>query len=178
MEENNERIIDKRQKLILSSDRENNYNRNFINLQPSGYLIMDSVNNPFFPLDTFKVDDANFNLPRIRKEFHGLYGGNPNDLFLPWHYTVETINRTVYVINTRPWNYKNIIEGYEKRISVMIIGDSNQDIYTMDFYKTIANFIVNPLRFVSSLKMLNQRKDFDFKTGKNFNKEMLFKWIV
>jgi len=170
--------FDSNNKPILTSDRENNFNRSFTIRKPKGYIIMDTYNNPFFSLDTFKVDNSDFNLPRIKKDFHYMYGGKPNDLFLPWHYTVDVVNQTPYIINTRPLTYKNIIPNYEEHISIMIIGDSNQDIYTMEYYKAIANIIINPLRYISSLNLLNQRKDFEFKTGKNFDKNSLFKWII
>ena len=145
--------------------------------QIKGYLIMDSYNNPFFPINQIQIDTSEFNTSKLKKYFHEEYGGKPNDLFLPWHFTIETINSWPYIINTRPFNYKTIIEDYEDFIVIMIIGDSNRDIYTQEFYKNIANFCINPFRFIPSFNILNQRKDFKFFTGKNFNKDLLFKWI-
>lgn len=163
--------------MILDNVRENNFLRQFVIQKPEGWLIFDSYNNPWFPLNVREIDTADFDLKTIRKYFHFDYGGKPNDLFLPWHYTIEIVNETPYIINTRPFNYQNIIPEYEKHLSVMIIGDSNKDIYNDNYYKCLST-IINPFRFLNGFYLLNQRKDFTFKTGKNFDKDRLFKWII
>ena len=165
------------EKIILDNTRENNFLRQFIIQKPKGWLIFDSWNNPWFPLTVRDIDTAEFDMKLIRKYFHLEYGGKPNDLFLPWHYTIDIVNETPYVINTRPFNYKNLIPNYEEHLTIMLIGDSNRDIYNDSYYKVIANTIINPFRFLNGFYLLNQRKDFEFKTGRNFDIDRLFRWI-
>jgi len=161
----------------ISTERENYFHRSFINDKPEGWVICDTFNNPFFPLDILPIDTANFDLEKIKYEFHRKYGGRPNDLYLPWHYTIDIVNDFPYIIQTRPFNYKTIIPLYEKKLFIMIIGDSNRDIYNSQFYKAIAHQIINPFKLIPGFYILNQRKDFEFFTGKNFDKDKLFMYI-
>lgn len=155
---------------------ENAFKRTHVILgRPRGWLIMDSFNNPFFPLDIFTVDTMKFNTSRLQREFHKKYGGNVRDLFLPWHYTVEIVDENPFVVQTRPLMYKTPIPNYERHISVLIIGDSNRDIYSGKFYKQIAHNIINPYKVMPGVKMQNSKDDFTFKTGSNFNTTNLLK---
>jgi len=170
-------MVDKQFLYHAASERENSFNRNFINDKPEGWVVCDTVNNPFFPIDILPIDTGNFDLPKISKEFHRVYGGKINDLFLPWHYTVDIVNDFPYIIQTRPFNYKTFIPNYEKKLFIMIIGDSNRDIYNMNFYKAIAHQIINPFKLLHGFYIYNQRKDFEFFTGKNFDIDKLFSQI-
>jgi len=163
--------------ILYAAERENHFNRNFIIDKPDGWIIMDTVNNPFFSIDILPYDTREFDLGKIKKEFHRKYGGKPNDLFLPWHYTIDLINETPYVINTRPFNYKTFIEGYEKHLIILLIGDSNQDVYPEIYYRTIADFIINPFKLLHGFYIYNNPSDFIFYTGKNFKKDILMKFI-
>ncbi len=153
----------------FASERENSFNRTFINDKPEGWVICDTVNNPFFPMDILPIDTGNFDLNKIKKEFHRKYGGRPNDLFLPWHYTIDVVNDFPYVIQSRPFNYKTFIPMYEKKLFIMIIGDSSRDIYNRNFYKAMAHQIINPFKLLHGFYILNQRKDFEFFTKGNFD---------
>ena len=164
--------------VLYASERENTLIRGFVNDKPEGWVIMDTVNNPFFPIDILPFDTGDFDLGRIKKEFHRAYGGKPNDLFLPWHYTIDIVNETPYIIQTRPFNYKTFIPNYENKLMIMIIGDSNIDIYSGIYYQAMANQIINQFRFMHGFYLMNQRKDFEFFTGKNFKKDILFRWIL
>jgi hypothetical protein len=164
--------------MIFDSNRENRFQRQFVIQKPKGWLIFDSWNNPWFPLKVREIDTSDFDLRLIRKYFHLEIGGKPNDIFLPWHYTIDIVNETPYIINTRPFNYKSLISNFEEHLSIMIIGDSNKDIYNDIYYKAIANMIINPFRFLNGFYLLNQRKDFIFKTGRNFDIDRLFVHII
>ena len=52
------------------------------------------------------------------------------------------------------------------------------DIYNDLYYKAIANMIINHFRFLNGFYLLNQRKDFVFKTGRNFDIDRLFVHII
>ncbi len=141
--------------------------------RPDGWLIMDSWNNKVFPMDIFQVDTLRQDTERLAAEFHRLYGGNNRDLFLPWHWVVEIINGKPFVMQTRPPLYKSNIPGYPNRFTIMIIGDSNIDIYPALFYKQMAHMIINPWKYIPSVRVPNSKEDFIFWTGKNFKVDYL-----
>lgn len=145
--------------------------------RPKGWLIMDSYNNQYFPLDIFQYDTMKFNTSRLQLEFHKKYGGSVRDLFLPWHYTIEIVDEKPFVVQTRPILYKSGIPGYEKHISVMLIGDSSKDIYPGKYYKMLAHNIINPYKVMPGVKMQNSKESFTFWTKENFNQDNLFKEI-
>jgi len=158
---------------------ENRYKQtNLIKVRPKGWLIMDSWNNKVFPMDIFSVDTMKFDTPKLNKWFHQKYGGSPRDLFMPWHWTVELVSGQPVVVQTRPTMYKSGIPGYANHLTIMIIGDGNQDLYPGLFYKMMAHMIINPWKFIPSVRMSNQKDSFTFWTGKNFNKDYLFKEII
>jgi len=146
--------------------------------RPKGWLIMDSWNNKIFPTDIFSVDTMKFDTERLARDFHQHYGGSQRDLFLPWHFTIELINEKPFVIQTRPPMYKSNIPGFANYFTIMIIGDSNQDLYPGLFYKQMAHSIINPWKFITGVRMPNTKESFTFWTGKNFHKDNLFKEIM
>ena len=74
------------------------YTKNNYYEKPEGWVIMDSWNNPFFPIQNTKnIMTSEFNLPELRKIFHMEYNGRPEDLFLPWHWTIEIVNEKPFV---------------------------------------------------------------------------------
>jgi len=146
--------------------------------RPKGWLIMDSWNNKSFPMDIFSVDTMKFDTYKLFMEFHRKFGGSNRDLFLPWHWVVEIVRERPFVIQTRPPMYKSNIPGFANYFTVMIVGDGNQDIYPGLLYKQLAHNVINPWKFIPSVRMTNDPKDFVFQTGKNFDKEKLFAQII
>jgi len=148
---------------------ENAFKYNNINLQnPDGWVIMDSVNNPFWKMDIFDVDTMAFNTSKLQDYFHEIYGGSKRDLFLPWHYTIDLVNEKPFIINTRPFMYKSLIPGYREHLSIMIIGDSNLDIYPGKYYKQIAHGIMNQFKYVRGYRLDTSPEKITYFTGKNF----------
>ena len=143
--------------------------------RPKGWLILDSYNNQAYPMDIFTVDTMKFDTEKLQKEFHQKYGGSVRDLFLPWHYTIELINQKPFVIQTRPPMYKSEIPGFANYFTVMIIGDSNQDLYPGVFYKQLAHMIINPWKYIQGVRMPNSKENFTFWTGSNFDQNNLLK---
>ncbi len=146
--------------------------------RPTGWLIMDSKNNKMFPQDIFTIDTMQFNTEKLAKDFHQNYGGNSRDLFLPWHYTMDLVNNKPFVIQTRPIMYKSGIPGYQNYMVIMIIGDSNEDLYQGQFYKQIAHMIMNPLKFLPSVRMPNSKESIEFWTGKGFQQDLLLNELI
>jgi hypothetical protein len=148
---------------------------NMIKTRPKGWLIMDSWNNHIYPTDVFSIDTMKFDTEKLSRSFHQEYGGSQRDLFLPWHWVVELINGKPFVIQTRPPMYKSNIPGFKSHFTIMIIGDSNQDIYPGLFYKQMAHMIINPWKYIPSVRMPNSKENFTFWTGDNFNQDYLLK---
>lgn len=146
--------------------------------RPKGWLIMDSVNNKSFPMDLFQIDNMNFNTNKLKNFFHQNYGGSKRDLFLPWHYTVELVEQTPFVIQTRPLLYKSRIPNFENHITIMIIGDANIDIYNNTYYKAIAHQIINPYKLLPGVKLSNDSHIFNYQIGSNFDFKKLYKELM
>ena len=158
---------------------ENRFKRTNMMLgRPKGWLVMDSWNNKVFPMDIFSIDTMKFNTDKLLRWFHQKYGGSTRDLFLPWHWTIELVNERPYVIQTRPPMYKSNIPGYANYFTIMIIGDGNQDLYPGSFYKMMAHMIINPWKFIPSVRVPNSRENFVFWTGKGFKQDNLFKELM
>jgi len=143
--------------------------------KPKGWLIIDSVNNPFFPTNIFEIDTLQFNTDKLKVDLHKKYGGNIRDLFMPWHYTVDLVNEQPFIVQTRPPMYKSLLPGYERWHVICIIGDSSVDIYGSKFYKQIAHNIINPWQYVPGVKMNTK---IEFMTGKNFDQVKLKKELI
>lgn len=155
---------------------ENAFKYNFMNLgNPKGWVIMDSVNNPFWKMDIFSVDTMKFDTSKLADDFHEQYGGSKRDLFLPWHYIVEMVDEKPYVISTRPFMYRSLVPGYKDYLIIMIIGNSNLDIYPGKFYKQIANGIMNQFKYTKGYRLDPAPENITYFTGKNFRKNELEK---
>lgn len=144
--------------------------------KPKGFLIFDSYNNEWFPLTAVSVDKVTFNLRILKDEFHRKFGGSSSqELFMPWHYTIELIGKNYFPISTRPLTYKSLIPGYEDYISICIVGDSKIDIYSPDFYKVIAHTVMNPLHYLTSWKLNPNDYTTYHNLGKGFKNQQLEK---
>jgi len=155
---------------------ENSFKHNNMNIShPKGWVIMDSWNNPFWKMELFQVDTMGFNTSKLTDYFHELYGGSKRDLFLPWHYIIDIVDEKPFIINTRPFMYNSLLPGYRDYLSILIIGNSNLDIYPGKFYKQIAHGIMNQFRYVRGYRIDPTPENIVYFTGKNFNKKELEK---
>lgn len=146
--------------------------------KPKGWLIMDSFNNKYFPMDIIRFDTMTSNVSKVQNEFHKIYGGNIRDLFLPWHYTIEIIDEKPFVFQTRPPMYRSKVPGFENHMVIMIIGDSNSDLYGSKYYKMIAHNLINPYHYIPGLKVGSTQEHITFWTGEGFHQNKLFKEIM
>ena len=128
-----------------------------------GLIIWDSFNNPIFPISIPKFDNDGTDYSKILNRFQITYSKQKVG-FLPWHYCIEYLDDDYVVYNTRPINYEfpldnescedilksnnidNIIltPNIENFIHVLIIGDSNLDVYLPSIYLKISKLIISP----------------------------------
>jgi len=169
--------------------------------KPLGILIEDSYNNPFFPIRPMpRVDSAKIDLFLIYKRFRELYSQFEVTL-LPWHFVIEFIEDRFYVFNTRPidmffplsnqdvlnrqdlWDdttktfIKNYMFDIKEALHILVVGDSNIDIYTKRFYELLGRVCIVP--FIRYFKIAN----IDYETivplnmGRKFNLSLTTKFV-
>jgi hypothetical protein len=169
--------------------------------RPLGILIGDSYNNPFFPIRPMpRVDSAKIDLFLIYKRFRELYSQFEVTL-LPWHFVIEFIEDRYYVFNTRPidmffpvsnndvlnrqelWDdttktfMKNYLFDIKEALHILIVGDSNIDVYTRKFYELLGRVCIVP--FIRYFKIAN----IDYETivplnmGRKFNLSLTTKFV-
>lgn len=144
--------------------------------KPKGILIFDSYNNDWFPLKLVEIDKNNFSLSIVKDEFHREFGGNSlEEIFMPWHYSIELMSKNYYAINTRPITYQSLIPGYEDYITICVIGNSNIDLYTPDIYRVIAHTVINPLHYIPGWHLVPDSVVQYHKLGSGFKTHQLIK---
>lgn len=170
--------------------------------KPQGILISDSYNNPFFPIRPRpRIDTAKMDLFEIYLRFRELYSQFGVTL-LPWHYVIEFINNRYFVFNTRPVDMKfpvSNIDVNDKRrdswdeatktfmrdqifdireaIHVLIVGDSNVDVYIKKFYELLGRICIMPfIRYFRLPEGINQRVFF-LNIGHKLNQKVITKFI-
>ena len=169
--------------------------------RPLGILIEDSFNNPFFPIRPVpRIDASKIDLFLIYKRFRELYSQFEVTL-LPWHFVIEFIEDRYYVFNTRPidmffplsndevlnrqdlWNdtTKTFIKNHrfdiKEAIHILVIGDSNIDVYTRKFYELLGRFCIVP--FIRYFKIMNVDYEYivPLNMGKKFKLEITTKFV-
>ena len=185
----------------INSDTPTMYNK--IYPKPLGILIEDSYNNPFFPIRPMpRLDTSAVNLIEIYKRYKTLYAGTFNNFMLPWHYCIEFVGTSYQVFATRPFDTKFPISSLESQnrqefwnettkqfmkdsifdinmaIHVLVIGDSDYDVYTKKFYNTLARMCIVP--FIRYFKLPNAGKQriFPLNMGRNFDFAYLMNYVV
>lgn len=143
---------------------------------PKGIVIMDTFNNPYYPISSMKIDNAIYNTKILKEDMHRLYGSDKQYLNLPWHYTVELIGRDYNIHATRPLMYRSAIPSWEEYISVCIVGDTNTDIYNKFIYKEIANAI-NSLKLLPGWRLKIEDLQY-INIGDSFKKSQLKKDLI
>jgi hypothetical protein len=174
---------------------------NKIYTKPKGVIISDTYNHFAYPIrpkpvfDTHKLD-----LIDVSKTFRSIYGPT-NHLMFPWHFTVELFMDSYIVFNTRPIDMKfpltnkdikntpgielddsskNFLDtsgvDISECIHVVIIGDTNRDVYTMKTYEVISRFCISPFFRYFRIPAGFYQRTFFFNIGKKFNKELLTKF--
>jgi len=186
---------------LITSDKTTKGNRI---LRTKGIIITDSYNNVVFPIKYPKLDTHRFDLLELMINFKEIYGNYKLD-FLPWHFIIEFIKTSYFIFNTRPIDQKfplsthealdvidknsiNLNEKskqffkikpfeFEDAIHVLIIGDSNRDVYTKKIYQLISYNCIGPvLRQLGYSKELWNRVWF-LNIGKKFNMSAMESYI-
>lgn len=147
---------------------------NTFNPNAKSIVIMDTRNNPEFPLADIIIDNAKYDSTVLLDEFRRVYGFSKMEIFLPWHFQVELIGRDYIIQNTRPVNYYSAFKDYKESICICIVGDSNKDIYMPDLYNKIANLCIKPF---TKCRVNQVPEKIIYKTGKGFVTNQLEKLI-
>ena len=147
---------------------------NIFNPIAKGFVIMDTLNNPQFPLNTIILDRTKFDSSTILEEYRKVYNMSKMEIFMPWHFQVELVNRDYVIQNTRPINYQTPYKEWSEHIVICIVGDSTNDVYMPDIYKKIANICIKPF----SRSLANQVPEkIHYLTGKSFMKQQIDKQL-
>lgn len=147
---------------------------NIFEKRPEGIIIMDTFNNPYYPIKKIQLDSSKFNYTEIRQELnHMKWVGD----FFPWHYQIELIDTNYVVMQTRPFWYKNPIKKFEDYIIICIVGDTNTDIYLKKLYKSIADIIINSCHYIPSWKLEIFKEITLINIGKSFDENLLLKYL-
>lgn len=169
--------------------------------RPLGILIEDSYNNPFFPIRPMpRVDSAKIDLFLIYKRFRELYSQFEVTL-LPWHFVIEYIEDRYYVFNTRPidmffpvsnndvLNRKDLWDDITKRfmkdylfdikeaIHILIVGDSNIDVYTKKFYELLGRMCIVPFVRYFRIANLDYESIVPLNMGRKFKLSLTTKFV-
>lgn len=196
LEDLQDRIVQYRSKLAASS---NFNNKEYFKSKPYGIIITDSYNNIAFPFDEPKIDNGRrLSLPLIIKQYIAKYSKNNQMGLLPWHYVIEFYNRDYFIFNTRPINLRyplnseqvktlnikyiddKVIDFLNRKnrdvsqyIHIMIIGDSNTDVYTNVLYRKIAKIIIHPMYKLYKFSPKLNQGIFTLNIGKKFYSKLL-----
>lgn len=150
------------------------YKNNIFNPVAKGFVIMDTLSNPQFPLNTIILDRTKFDSSTILTEYRKVYNMSKTELFMPWHFQVELVNREYIIQNTRPVNYLTPFKDYPEHICICLVGDSGNDVYMPEIYRKIANICIKPF----SRSLANQTPEkIKYLTGKSFMQAQLEKQL-
>jgi hypothetical protein len=147
---------------------------NIFENRPKGFVIIDSFNNPIFPMNIVDLDNSKFSYNAIKQE---LKRKNWLGYFTPWHYWVEFVDLDYLAIQGRPLNYKNVLPGFEDYIIICIAGNSNNDIYMKNLYKCLADIILSSIHYIPSWKIEALPHLTLINLGKSFDENQLAKYL-
>jgi len=195
-------LINNFDRLDSTADRPAIQNKFTINMRPQGIIVYDSYNNPFFPIRPRpRIDDAKMNLFEVYRRTRELYEAFA-PIILPWHYIIEFINDRYFVFATRPidmkfpasnqdvtddrqkfWDdatkdfMKDNLFDIRECIHILILGDSNIDVYTKKFYELLGRICVVPfVRYFKLPEGIGQRI-FYLNMGIKFHGQLIMKFI-
>ncbi|MEM4385645.1 MAG: hypothetical protein QXD03_03765 [Candidatus Anstonellales archaeon] len=156
-------------------------------------IIQDTYNNPFFPIPRPRIDTGDFDAITVHNYFKSYYS-SLRLMMLPWHYLVEFCEYKYIAINTRPIDMRfpisstyaienlplnhdeiNLISEIDLSdcIHICIIGDTNKDIYTSNFYKVLKNFCIDPIMRLFKINKTKKDAIHFIRIGKNINKSLI-----
>ena len=168
---------DKHMNRVTSKDYEQRFlvHNVFTATVPAGFVIMDTKNNPRYPLKDILLDKVKYDSDRILLEYRRVYGATQKEIFMPWHFQVEIVGRNYIIQNTRPFNYKSLFPEYKEQLIICIVGDSKYDVYTPEIYSKIANLCIKPYTHTRTIKA--PMKITYLVDEKNFSTKQLERWL-
>lgn len=148
---------------------------NVFNGVAKGFVIMDTKNNPTYPLNDVLLDKSRFDSEKTLLEYRRVYGVSPKEIYMPWHFQIELVARNYVIQTTRPYNYKSRLPKYKDYICICLVGDSKNDVYLPEIYNKIANMCIKPYTQAKINKVpLNIIYNVD---NTNFSKNQLEKYL-
>lgn len=170
--------------------------------RPQGFLIYDTYNNPFFPISDIIIDTAKPDIIKIFKIFRSEYSSFKASM-LPWHFMIDFIQNEYFIFNTRPLDMKypinniKFIEDYDtnklddigkkffkdvpfdisEAIHIVLIGDSNKDVYTKKLYEKIGRFCIVPFIRYFHLTQGKYQTIFPINLSTRFNLDYVIKFV-
>jgi hypothetical protein len=172
-----------------------------------GFVIQDTVNNPFFPIPIPILDKGRGYLHLVFRQYISMYQKQYTNNTLPWHFVVQfdSVQGFYNIHNTRPINLKYPFDNNQLKeiinvndldvddnimkllnnpntdpsemIHICIIGDTNLDVYTRDIYEKIGEFIISPLSKIYKISPFINDGIFLFNTGDKFKHSMISNYI-
>jgi len=185
-------------RVYLENDEARLSNIARFNTKPLAIVIEDSFNNLAFPMKQPVLDNNKQNLSLIYKQYISQYYQNTQTSILPWHYVLEFIDNDYIIYNTRPidLNYpyttfevkslNNLIINnnttdvlnsnleLKETIHVLIIGDSNRDVYTKQLYNKIYYYVVKPICKVNKIIPMMYNTVIPLNLGSRFLDNVLY----
>jgi len=158
---------------LISQQVQNQVNR--FPGKPIGITIEDTANNLAMPIPRPILDDNKLNIQLIYDQYTSLYSGDTNNYtnILPWHYIIEFYNHDYIIYATRPLDLtyvytteqtkilgkenevpilneftRTFLDGtnnVKNMIHILIIGNSNLDVYNKKLYMKIDEYIIGPI---------------------------------
>jgi len=185
----------------IDSSQDNPAISNKFKPRPLGFIIQDSYNNPFFPIRPLPViDSSKIDLILIFKRFRELYSQFDITL-LPWHFVIEFIKDRYYVFNTRPidmffpvnnnqvlnrqelWDdvtknfFRNFNFDIKEALHILIIGNSNIDVYTKKFYELLGRVCIVPYVRYFKIPAIDYETIIPMNMGIKFNLSLCTKFV-
>lgn len=169
--------------------------------KPQGIIITDSYNNPFFPIRPRpRIDTSKMELFEIYTRYRELYE-QYSSILLPWHFCIELINNRYFIFQTRPIDMKFVAEDedvknrefmwndttkkfmlekpfdIEQAIHILIIGDSNLDVYVKKFYEILGRTCIVPFVRYFRLPYALEQRVWSLNMGRKFDPTYMMKFV-
>jgi hypothetical protein len=174
--------------------------------RPSAIVIEDSFNNIAFPMPLPIIDTKKYDLPKVIEQYTAMYSQDnffSSTQTLPWHFTIELVGRQYIIYNTRPLDLrypltieqlkelakdKKILNEYTENILnsaintqgmifILVLGNSNFDVFAKQFYQKLGQFIIGPIARANKFAPTMYNNIIPLNMGKRFLTNILVNYV-